>query len=234
MSISRRDLLWMPMAAPLAAMAQKAGAKTNVLVIAVDDLNNRIGCYGDPIVKTPNIDRLAGHGVRFDHSYCNYPVCNASRTSLLSGKRPETTQVLGNTTPPRTTLGNVAFLPEHFKANGFFTARVGKIAHGTYEGALKWDNLRERGWSSFETRRRRGSIRTQGQGREESRGKGRRPNGRRRRRQALLDADRPSGRRGTRWRHSAAHRAASHPAQERAVLHRLRLSQTTSAVGRPS
>ncbi len=139
MAISRRDMLWMPMAAPLASMTQKAGAKTNVLVIAVDDLNNRIGCYGDPIVKTPNIDRLAGHGVRFDHSYCNYPVCNASRTSLLSGKRPETTQVLGNTTPPRTTLGNIAFLPEHFKANGYFTARVGKIAHGTYEGALKWD-----------------------------------------------------------------------------------------------
>lgn len=120
-------------------LSRAAGRKLNVLLIAVDDLNNRLGCYGDPVVKSPNIDALARRGVRFDNAYCNYPVCNASRTSLLSGLRPETTQVLGNTTPPRTTIGDVAFLPEHFRANGYFTARVGKIAHGAYEDAVKWD-----------------------------------------------------------------------------------------------
>jgi len=76
MTFTRRNLLWMPLAGPLASLAQRPNRRLNVLMIAVDDLNNRIGCYGDPIVKTPNIDRLARRGVRFDHSYCNYPLCN--------------------------------------------------------------------------------------------------------------------------------------------------------------
>ena len=112
----------------------------NVLFIAVDDLNNRIGCYGDPIVKTPNIDRLAARGVRFDHSYCNYPLCNPTRTSLLSGRRPEVTKIFDNTTWPRKYLGDsVVFLPEYFHKFGYFTARVGKVAHGAFEDAVSWD-----------------------------------------------------------------------------------------------
>jgi uncharacterized sulfatase len=138
MNFTRRDLLWMPLAARLAALAQRK-PPFNVLLIAVDDLNTRIGCYGDPVVKTPNIDRLARRGVRFDHAYCNYPLCNPTRTSLLSGRRPEVTRIYDNNTPPRTYLGDVVFLPEYYKAQGYFTARVGKIAHGRYEDAVKWD-----------------------------------------------------------------------------------------------
>ncbi|MBM3756670.1 MAG: hypothetical protein FJW38_22130 [Acidobacteria bacterium] len=96
----------------------------NVLMIAVDDLNNRLSIYGDPLVKTPNIERLAKRAVRFDRAYCNFPLCNPSRTSLLSGRRPETTQVFNNNVKPRTYLKDAVFLPEYFKA------RVGKIAHG--------------------------------------------------------------------------------------------------------
>jgi arylsulfatase A-like enzyme len=78
--------------------------------------------------------------VRFDRAYCNYPVCNASRTSLLSGRRPETTRVLNNATPPRTHLGDsVAFLPEWFRRHGYFTARVGKVLHRSCENSVKWD-----------------------------------------------------------------------------------------------
>ncbi len=122
-----------------AAEPGAAAPKTNVLFIAVDDLNNDMGCYGHPIVKTPNLDRLAARGTRFDAAYCQYPLCNPSRTSFLSGMRPDTTKVTNNTVQPRSTLKDVAFLPEHFSKHGYFTARVGKLPHGTFNDAIKWD-----------------------------------------------------------------------------------------------
>jgi uncharacterized sulfatase len=124
-----------------AALPASAAERLNVLYILSDDLNNELGCYGSPIVKTPNLDRLAARAVRFDHAYCNYPVCNASRTSFLSGKRPETTRVVDNVTPPRSTLGDAVMLPEHFKRNGYTTIKVGKIFHTgpQYEDPRSWD-----------------------------------------------------------------------------------------------
>ena len=118
----------------------------NVLLIVADDLDNDLGCYGSPVVKSPNLDRLAARGVRFDRAWCQYPVCNASRTSFLSGRRPGTTGVVDNTTPPRTHLKDAVFLPEHFRRNGYTTIKVGKIFHtgDAFEDPRSWDiDIRE-------------------------------------------------------------------------------------------
>lgn len=119
-------------------------AKPNVLFIISDDLTCALGCYGNKVVQTPNIDRLARRGVRFDRAYSNYPVCNPSRTSFLSGLYPETTKVLSNTTHPRAHLGDkFVFMPEHFRANGYFTAGIGKVAHGIFADSITWDVFAE-------------------------------------------------------------------------------------------
>src|SRR4051794_25199914 len=95
-------------------------SKPNVLFVVSDDLNMHLACYGDKIVKSPNIDRLAARGVRFDRAYAQYPVCNPSRTSFLSGLHAETTHVMDQQTMLRDTMPKVVYLPEHFHANGYF------------------------------------------------------------------------------------------------------------------
>jgi iduronate 2-sulfatase len=103
--------------------------RKNVLFIAVDDLRTSLGCYGDPIAITPNLDKLAGSGIRFSNAYCQQAVCAPSRSSIMTGRRPDTTKVWDLKTHFRTALPDVVTLPQYFKQQGYHTQSVGKIYH---------------------------------------------------------------------------------------------------------
>lgn len=125
------------------ALQLTAAKKTNknVLLIIVDDLNTTLGCYGHPIVKTPNVDRLASMGVLFNNAYCNYPVSGPSRSSFLTGLYPETTTILDNQKRLVSMLGDKITLPYLFKLNGYQTIGLGKVFHGKSEenDPKSWD-----------------------------------------------------------------------------------------------
>ncbi|WP_197441307.1 sulfatase [Thalassoglobus neptunius] len=101
----------------------------NVLFILVDDLNCDLGCYGHPLVQSPQIDELAATALRFSKAYSQYPVCNPSRSSLMTGLYPEQTGVLSNSGNFRKRHPDLTTLPQHFMNHGYFAARVGKIYH---------------------------------------------------------------------------------------------------------
>ncbi len=127
--------------APRAAAAPMAPRGPNVLFIVVDDLKTALGCYGDPNVKSPHIDRLAARGVRFDRAYSQYPLCNPSRVSFLSGRRPEVSGVYILGTPARTALPDAVMLPQFFRQQGYFSGAAGKIFHSPKTNdAASWDH----------------------------------------------------------------------------------------------
>ena len=107
-------------------------ARPNVLFIAVDDLRPELGCYGRNHIKSPHIDRLAERGTVFLRAYCQQAVCGPSRTSLLTGLRPDTTCVWGNRTHFRQRVPDAVTLPQHFKNHGYHTQGMGKLFHGSF------------------------------------------------------------------------------------------------------
>jgi arylsulfatase A-like enzyme len=115
-----------------------AARPPNVLFIAIDDLRPTIGAYGDPIVKTPNIDRLARSGAVFLEAHAQEAVCNPSRASLLTGLRPDSLRVWDLETDFRRTTPNVVTLPQYFIRNGYAAVSVGKIYHNMIPDSLSW------------------------------------------------------------------------------------------------
>lgn len=138
--MDRRQLLLTAgsaLAAPLRAF-QRNSSKPNVLFIAVDDLRPELGCYGKGYIHSPNIDRIAKAGMVFDRAYCQQAVCSPTRSSLLTGTRPDTTKVWDLETHFRTALPNVITLPQHFKNNGYFVQGMGKLYHGGFDDPQSW------------------------------------------------------------------------------------------------
>lgn len=103
--------------------------RPNVLFLMSDDLNNMLGCYGDPLAKTPHIDRLAARGVLFDRAYCAFPLCGPSRNALLTGLYPNSTGILANAQIFRQTIPSQQSMPQTFRNSGYFAARIGKLYH---------------------------------------------------------------------------------------------------------
>ncbi len=135
--LSRRH--WLASASAGLAFAQKP-ARRNVLFLAVDDLRPELGCYGNRLVKTPNIDRLASRGVLFRRAYCQQAVCTPSRTSFLTGLRPDSTKVYLQVKDIefRKQLPNVVTLPQHFRQNGYETRALGKIFGEGFNDPEAW------------------------------------------------------------------------------------------------
>jgi len=136
MKISTPLLILLSSVIPLAAQTKK-----NILLIAVDDLKPNIGSYGDPVARTPNIDRLASRGLLFEHAYTNQAVCSPSRNALLTGITPVTLGIYDLATNFRKAAPDAITLPQQFLKNGYRTEAVGKlyhVGHGNQDDSVSW------------------------------------------------------------------------------------------------
>jgi len=107
-----------------------AAKKPNVLFVVFDDLNNRLGCYGDPIAKSPNLDRLAARGTVFTRAYCQQPICGPSRASFMSGRRPDSLGIWSMTKYLYDLHPDAVTIPQWFMQHGYTAMSIGKVLGG--------------------------------------------------------------------------------------------------------
>ena len=160
-------LISIPCAIPSCLLADNTAAvaettKPNVVLIFVDDLRTSLGCYGDPLVKSPEIDRLANESRLFLRAYCHQAVCGPSRTSILTGRLPDNTGVWHNRNRFRDNHPTLVTLPQLFKNSGYHTQGLGKIFSGDEreEDPLSWTVptvLRAPGWNNYALTENRGA-----------------------------------------------------------------------------
>lgn len=137
-------------------VSKKGQKAMNVLFIAVDDLRPELGCYGNNSVISPHIDQMARNGLLFERAYCQQAVCSPSRTSLLTGLRPDSTHIYDLQTHFRSTVPQVVTLPQFFKQNGYHTEWWGKIFHAALLDSISWtrQGMRhepEDNWRAYES-----------------------------------------------------------------------------------
>ncbi|MFN9939478.1 MAG: sulfatase-like hydrolase/transferase, partial [bacterium] len=113
----------------LQAADAPASRKPNVLFVVFDDLDIKLGCYGDTFAKTPNVDRLAARGMVFERAYCQQPICNPSRASFMTGRRPDTLGLWSIPTHFRELHPDMVTMPQWFMQHGYFAQGIGKIYH---------------------------------------------------------------------------------------------------------
>ena len=125
------------LAVMLALVSPAIAAKApNVLFLMSDDLNTALSGFGHPQCKTPELDKLAERGMRFENMHCQYPVCGASRASLMSGLYPYTNGTLGNAGTLRGNMPDVLTMSQLFRKNGYRVGRVSKIYHMGIPGEI--------------------------------------------------------------------------------------------------
>jgi iduronate 2-sulfatase len=137
--------LWKSIALSLlvgAPLLKADTAKSNILLICVDDLKPALGCYGDTFAKTPNIDALAQRAAVFERAYCNQAVCSPSRNALMTGLRPPSLGIYDLATNFRKSRPDAVTLAQHFHQAGYKTQALGKImhvGHSNTEDKASWD-----------------------------------------------------------------------------------------------
>jgi iduronate 2-sulfatase len=137
----------------LIAWPASGAERPNVLFIAVDDLRPELGCYGAEHIHSPHIDELAATGTTFLRAYCQQAVCSPSRTSLMTGLRPDSTKVYDLNTHFRDKVPDVVTLGQHFKQHGYYAVSMGKIYHGGFDDRPTWSEpaRRPQGGSGYVT-----------------------------------------------------------------------------------